>query len=149
MRSSRQNIEINSSADAVFRHSQDYQSRLDWDPFLKDLKFLSDESAPAIGVKVWVKSKNNMSMTVEYVSYNPPKHLAVKMIDGPFIFTTFAGVWTFREKASKITNVEFKYNFKLKFLFDLFIGKVVKWKLDRDMNKRLLALKEFCENESD
>lgn len=89
-------IQIDVPRDAVFALTQDYYLRLEWDPFLRDLRFLDGATAPAPGVRVWVRARTGLQMQVEYVTVDPPERVAVRMVDGPFFFQTFAGTWLFK-----------------------------------------------------
>ena len=136
----REEISINKSRALVFNLAQDYDLRLQWDPFLRNIKFLSDSIEFARGLKVWVKAHNGMEMTVEYLNYKIPEHVSMKMIDGPRMFSHFSGTWKFEELEENLTSVIFIYKFKLQFF--LIPGSfIVKWILKNDMNKRLIALK--------
>ena len=138
-------IIVNKSRDLVFLLAQDYDLRLDWDPFLKDISFVSENNDLARGLQVWVKAHNNMEMTVEYTNYKYPEHVSMKMINGPFIFKKFSGLWQFDEIDDQTTCVLFKYS-----ITPILILKpgslIIKWILSRDMRKRLKALKESIES---
>jgi hypothetical protein len=88
-------VEIRASREALFALTQDYYVRLEWDPFLRDLRFLDGATGPAPGVRVWVRARNGLSMLVEYVTVAPPERVAVKLVRGPFFFESFAGAWVF------------------------------------------------------
>lgn len=104
---------IDAPIERAYELSQDYRIRLQWDPFLRSFRFLDETDGPQIGGRIWVKAENGLTMTVEYVSIRPPERVAVKMIDGPWIFERFAGAWTFTEVGER-TRVLFRYNFKLR-----------------------------------
>jgi len=139
-----QEMIILKSRDEVYALAQDYNLRLDWDPFLRDIRFVSQSKELARGLQVWVKAHNRMEMTVEYVNYSPPAHVAMKMIDGPFIFSHFSGTWLFDEVDRTTTRVIFKYKFTPIFLFYP-VQFIIRWFLNRDMKQRLIALKQYAE----
>jgi len=56
-------------------------------------------------------------MVTEYITYNRPKVTAIKMTDGPFMFESFLGSWTFKETQANKTEVVFLYSFLLRFPF--------------------------------
>lgn len=138
-------IEIDRDVDYVFELAQDYDLRLDWDPFLKDMSFISDDKSLSRGLVVWVKAHNNMEMTVEYMNYNPPNHVSMRMVDGPFLFNNFSGLWKFNQTRVNHSQVVFKYSFSLKWIFYPFTF-LVRFILARDMRKRLTALKKAAES---
>src|SRR5437764_12090787 len=80
----------------LFALSQDYALRREWDPFVRDLKFLGGAAEAAVGVRVWVRAWTGLTMEVEYVSVNAPETVAMRMVRGPFFFEKFAGTWLFR-----------------------------------------------------
>ena len=69
----------------LFRLTQDYDHRLDWDPFLKEARLVGGAQTAGIGVRAWCVAKSGLGMETEYVSFNPPKTVAVKMTKGPAI----------------------------------------------------------------
>src|SRR4029079_8486839 len=85
-----QSIEIHATSAELFRLTQDYNHRLDWDPFLKDARLVNGAQAAGIGVRAWCVAKSGLGMETEYVSFNPPKTVAVKMTKGPAIIGSFA-----------------------------------------------------------
>jgi len=52
--------EIRAPREALFALTQDYYVRLEWDPFLRGLRFLDGATAPAPGVRVWVRAHNGL-----------------------------------------------------------------------------------------
>ena len=130
----------------LFDLAQDYQSRLKWDPFLRDMRFLDDAREAAIGVRVWVKAWTGLTMVVEYVVLNRPEVVAMKMVKVPFFLRQFAGSWRFKPHPSGSTEVIFRYVFetrwpRLRWLFDPVVG----WVFGRDIRKRLWGLKRGVE----
>src|SRR5262245_51300353 len=103
---------IDAPQGAVFDLAQDYGARFDWDPFLSRIVCRDGATEPAVGVKVWVRAKNGLSMEVVYVTYDRPRSTAMKMIDGPRFFERFAGTWKFEATADGGTRVTFRYNFE-------------------------------------
>ncbi len=97
-------IEVDAPDDVVFDVSQDYRLRLTWDPFLRDLRFENDARAPAVGVRTWGRAKNGMTMTVEYVTIDRPRRVAVRMVSRSALFERFAGTWLFERRAPARTS---------------------------------------------
>jgi len=131
--------------EALFALSQDYALRREWDPFTRDLKFLGGAGEAGVGVRVWVRAWTGLTMEVEYVTYNPPHVVAMKMLRGPFVFERFAGTWLFRPHP-RGTEVAFRYSFttrwrRLRWLLDPVIGMVFR----RDVRARLRGLKRAAE----
>ena len=81
---------------ALFAIMQDYGRRLEWDPFLSEAR-LVDAEAAGLGVKAWCVDHAGRGMETEYVSFQPPERVAVKMTRGPWMFRSFAGSWVYEE----------------------------------------------------
>ncbi|PLS82542.1 MAG: SRPBCC family protein [Chloroflexi bacterium] len=105
-----QAIEINAEPHALFRLTQDYEHRLDWDPFLKEARLVGEAKEAGIGVRAYCVAHTGLGMEAEYVTFNPPYVTAVKMTKGPRILAKFAGSWRFQEIAPGRTRVIFRYN---------------------------------------
>jgi ribosome-associated toxin RatA of RatAB toxin-antitoxin module len=145
MRCVEASIVIRAAQEALFDLSQDYALRTAWDPFTRELHFL-DGQKPAPGGRVLTRAYNGLSMTVEYVSYNRPGVVAMRMIDGPSLFRLFAGSWRFVPRQTSETEVIFRYVFEtrpswLRWL----IEPVVAWVFRRDLKARLRGLKRGAE----
>src|SRR5688572_23515398 len=104
-----QSIDIRADAMALFRLTQDYDHRLDWDPFLKEARLIGGATEAGMGVRAWCVARNGLGMETEYVSFNPPKVVAMKMTKGPMIFSNFAGSWRFQDAGDGYTKVIFRY----------------------------------------
>ena len=130
----------------AFELTQDYRLRKVWDPFITESKLLDGATQADVGVKNWVRARNGFSMTVEYVSYKPPSVTAMKMIDGPWFFSSFGGSWLFKPITDLSTAVTFQYTFKTRWawlqpLIDPIIKQVFTW----DIKARVLGLKKYAE----
>src|SRR5438093_146693 len=89
-------IIINCSPEEAFDYTQDYKNRLEWDTFLKRAELIDGATKAGKGVKAYCVAKNGLGMITEYVSFNRPKFTAIKMVQGPYMFKTFHGSWTFK-----------------------------------------------------
>ena len=139
-------IEIGRSPSDVFQLAQDYDLRLEWDPFLRDMKFLNGASRAEVGVEVWVKAKNGFEMTVEYISLVEPHTVSMKMLRGPFFFKHFAGTWKFRELSTERTEVVFRYNFETRpGIIRPVLSPIIRRVFNRDIRLRLQGLKTSAE----
>jgi len=137
-------ININSIPEIIFDYTQDYDKRLCWDTFLKKTELINGAKKAEKGVRAYCVAKNGLGMETEYVSFNRPKVTTVKMTQGPFLFETFLGSWTFIEFKPGITKVTFLYSFTLRFPFSL-LGYLIKRNLQRNVQKRMLDLKTCIE----
>ncbi|HZE97805.1 MAG TPA: SRPBCC family protein [Planctomycetota bacterium] len=95
--------------------------------------------------RVWYQAKNGLTMTVRYVTHEPPERVAMTMLEGPWIFRRFSGSWVFQSLAESRTQVTFSYHFELK--APLAIGNgLMRRRLERAMNQRLAGLKAYAES---
>lgn len=134
---------VSAPREAVFRLTQDYHLRKAWDPFVREMRFLDGAVAPEVGVRVWVRARNGLAMTVEYVSFRPPKVVAVRMTDGPAFLRVFGGVWRFEDVAGSATRVTFEYGFRTRWRWlRPVLDRAVGWVFGRDVRARLKALRQ-------
>lgn len=133
-------ILIDASCEVVFDYTQDYQNRLNWDTFLKKADLTDGAIMAGKGVKAFCVSKNGLGMTTEYITFNRPKVTAIKMTQGPFMFKSFLGSWTFNEISCNKTQVIFLYSFLLRFPFTL-LAAFIKSTLEKNVHQRLKDLK--------
>jgi ribosome-associated toxin RatA of RatAB toxin-antitoxin module len=139
-------LHIQAEPAALFALTQDYDHRLDWDPFLQEARLLNGAQWPAVGVRAWCVARNGFGMETEYVSWLPPRVAAVKMTRGPALLAEFAGSWRFEPQASGRTRVSFTYHLAayprwLRWLLDPILQGV----FARDTVRRLRALKRAAE----
>ncbi|MDO8697831.1 MAG: SRPBCC family protein [Pseudomonas sp.] len=140
-------IEINAPQDMVYRISQDYGVRFDWDPFPDRLEMIGGgDYTPERGKRVYVRSKLGMSMVVEFVQVSPPSRAAIAMVSGPRILKKFAGTWIFEAISPERTHVRFRYAIEaapavLRPIIDALAAAYFR----RTVRKRLLGLKRYCE----
>lgn len=140
-------IEIRAPRASLFQLTQDYDRRLEWDPFLKEATLVAGAAQAGIGVRAWCVAKTGLGMETEYVSFNPPERVAIKMTRGPAIIHTFAGSWIFKALAPNLTRVTFRYHLTgqprwLGFVLDPVLRLIFVY----DTQKRLQALKHTVEN---
>jgi ribosome-associated toxin RatA of RatAB toxin-antitoxin module len=133
---------ICASAESLFRLTQDYTRRLEWDPFLKVATLVGGAVEPGVGVRAWCVAKSGFGMETEYVSFDPPRRTAVRMTKGPLFLRKFSGSWVFREEPNGQTRVTFRYHVVAR---PKWLGKFLGGRFEKDTTRRLLALKRFCE----
>ena len=142
----KKSIVIAATTAEVFALSQDYGRRLDWDPFLRSAKLLGGATEAGLGVRAYCIAHNGLGMETEYVSFNPPRACAVKMIRGPRLLGGFAASWRFEEVQPGQTRVS--YHCRLwpggGWLSRL-LTPIMGCFLARDTHRRLVALKSFVE----
>lgn len=139
-------LEIAGTPEQLFALSQDPGLRLKWDPFPRQLELVGGATKPDVGVHVVGRSRFGVPMEVVYVSFNPPRTVAMKMVRGPWYLRGFAGSWTFRPGGPGATRVTFRYWFELRWKpLRWVLTPVVAWKVRRDIRSRLRGLKRGAE----
>ncbi|WP_433937083.1 type II toxin-antitoxin system RatA family toxin [Sorangium cellulosum] len=138
--------EIDAASDELFALGQDYDLRLEWDPFLREMRYRDGATEPAVGVRVWVRAKNGLSMEARYITMNPPEQVAIAMTEGPPIFRQFSGAWLFKALSPRRTRVTFRYNFTARpRVIAPVMEPIMAAVLKRDIEKRLAGLKQSAE----
>jgi hypothetical protein len=140
-----ESVEIDAGADELFRLSQDYDRRLEWDPFLRSASLIGAREA-GVGVRALCVARTGWAMETEYVSFNPPQTTAVKMTRGPWFLCGFAGSWRFEEIEPGRTRVGFRYSLGARpRVLSWLLNPVLSRSFARDTRLRLQALKEAVE----
>lgn len=139
-----ESIIIEAKREDVFDFTQDYKKRLKWDTFLNRADIIEGATSASKGVKAYCVAKNGLGMVTEYVTFNRPQVTAIKMTQGPFMFKSFLGSWTFKELSTDKTEVIFLYSFMLKFPFSI-LKNFIKRKLQSNVKQRLIDLKNCIE----
>jgi hypothetical protein len=118
-----------------------------WDPFIRRQHFVGGAPAPAKGVRTYTVQRFGFRMESEYVSYQPPTNVGMKMTKGSWFFERMAGGWRFTpvDGAETGTLAVWRYNFtcKPRWLAPLAerIGAVV---LQRDIDRRIAGFARGC-----
>jgi ribosome-associated toxin RatA of RatAB toxin-antitoxin module len=129
----------------LFALMQDYDRRLEWDPFLSQAK-LVDAHAAGLGVRAWCVDQAGRGMETEYVAFDPPRRVAVKMTRGPWVFRKFAGAWIYDELAPERTRVVFKYHVEARIRFGRLGDMLLARFFAKEMQSRLDALRTAVES---
>lgn len=127
------------SAEEAFDLSMSHARRFDWDPFLKAQRFLDGADAPGVGVRTWSKDRRGLVMVTQYLTFQRPRRVGMKMVEGPRFFRTFSGAWRFDEHADGDgCTVTFRYNFTCRpALLAPMMERVGRWYLGRDIRRRV------------
>ncbi len=137
---------IDAPVEGLFALSQDYALRRQWDPFVREMRFLGGVSEAAQGVRVWVRAWTGLTMEVELTAFRPPTSVAMTMRRGPWFLGRFAGTWLFRPHAGGGTEVTFRYfvTARPQWLRPL-LDPLIAWVFRRDVQARLRGLKRGAE----
>ena len=104
-------------------------------------------TVPAKGVRTLTVHRLGFRMVSEYVSYNPPTNVGMKMLTGSWFFERLGGGWRFSPvpESPESTRAVWRYNFacKPKWLAPLAerIGAII---LQRDIDKRIAGFSRGC-----
>ncbi len=139
-------ILVRAPAAALFDLMQDYERRLAWDPFLREAR-LVDATRSAVGVRAWCVDQRGRGMETEYVSFDRPHRVAVKMTRGPWIFRKFAGAWIYDAVDESVTRVTFKYHVEARLRLGRLGDAVLTRVFAREMDARLKALAEAIDRD--
>jgi hypothetical protein len=122
-------------------------TRRRWDPFIRHQRFLDGAPLPAKGVRTLTVHRLGFRMVSEYVSYNPPTNVGMKMTKGSWFFERLGGGWRFiaDETNPLHTKAVWRYNFVCKppWLAPIAerIGRIV---LQRDIDRRIAGFARGC-----
>ncbi len=130
-------------AQQLFALSQDYSLRQEWDPFTGSMSFLGGATETRKGAQVEFRSRQGLTMVVEFVQVRAPTVVAMKMLSGPWFIARFAGSWTFRPLDGGSTQVTFRYALRTR---PTLLEPAIRWVLTREFNARLAGMKHAAEN---
>ncbi len=141
-----ESIVIDAEPAALFRRSQDYGRRLEWDPSLRSASLVGEAREAGVGARALCVSRGGWAMETEYVSFNPPRATAVEMTGGPWFLDRFAGSWRFEDVEPGRTRVVFRYSLRARpgWLSRL-LTPILARSFARDTRDRLRALKDAVE----
>jgi len=136
---------IPASKDDVFQLLHDYDRRLEWDTLLRAAYLLDGCPAADVGVRSVCQGKwlvGGIALTTEYVSFRPPDVAAVRMLNRPPFFDTFAATIRHNDRDANSSTIEYKYNFTarpawLRFVLHPVMNRLFHW----ETKKRLAALR--------
>lgn len=136
----------------VFWLLHDYNRRLEWDTLLQDAFLLDGVSSANIGVRSICKGKTllgGIALETQYVTFSPPNVAAVKMLNQPPFFNTFAATIRHTDLGSGASRIEYVYNFTARPRWlQLFLHPVMKWAFNFETRKRLKALRRHFLSQS-
>ncbi len=138
---------IPASAEAVFDLLHDYQRRLEWDTLLQKAYLEDDFSESCKGAISVCQGKailGGFAVRTQYVTFERGKVAAVKLLNQPPFFDTFAASIRHTELGENQSEITYKVNFTAKPKFLRWIlHPIMKVILVWETKKRLVGLKEF------
>jgi hypothetical protein len=139
-------VDVPLDPERTFRLSQTYgELRYRWDPFVVEQRLLGGATAAGKGVRTWTRSRHRLVMVSEYVTFRPPGHVGMRMVEGPWFFRTFSGGWNFTPRPDGGTTATWRYNFTCRpgWLSPV-ADRIGVWLLGRDIRRRLDAFARAC-----
>jgi hypothetical protein len=131
----------------VFDLLHDYGRRLEWDTLLQAAYLEGKHLAAAEGVTsvcVGRRSLGGLALRTIYVSFQPPTLAAVKMLNAPAFFKSWAASIHHQDISAYESRITYKFHFSakprpLKFILEPIMKMVFVW----ETQKRLRALREY------
>jgi hypothetical protein len=138
---------IPASSLEVFQLLHDYSRRLAWDTLLKDARLCEGVSkaqrhAKSLCVGRWYLG--GVALETEYISFDSPRMAAVKMINRPRFFESFAATIKHQDRGDGTSTVEYRYFFTarpgwLRWLLHPLMTLIFRW----ETRKRLRGLRAW------
>ena len=143
---------IAASAESVFELLHDYKRRLEWDTLLQEAYLepeFEESRKGAISVCRGKAMVGGFAVRTQYVSFEKGKVAAVRMLNQPPFFETFAASIRHFQIDDTHSEVIYKVNFsakprRLRPLLDPLMRAVFIW----ETRKRLRSLKKFFETKT-
>jgi hypothetical protein len=123
------------------------ETRMRWDTFIRRQQLLDGATTPAKGVRTFTVQRFGLRMISEYVSYNPPSNVGMRMTKGSWFFERLAGGWRFSpvdgDPGSTLAIWRYNFTCRPRWLAPLAerIGAAL---LQRDIDRRLRGFARGC-----
>ena len=133
----------------VFRLLHNYDRRFEWDTLLQAAYLTDGYREAQVGAVSVCKGRTHLGgleLKTKYVSFRPPEVAAVKMVNRPPFFETFAATIRHHDLSHSSSSVEYKYNFTarprcLRFILHSLMNAMLAF----ETKNRLRALRHFFE----
>lgn len=140
---------IRAPSAVVFELLHDYNRRLEWDTLLQEAYLTDNWTAADLHATTVCRGRSilgGIAMKTEYVSFNPPHVAAVKLVNRPPFFETFAATIRHRDLDQNESEIEYIYTFTarprwLQWLLHPIMNRL----LQQETKKRLQSLARFLE----
>jgi hypothetical protein len=123
------------------------ETRMRWDTFIRRQQLLDGATVPAKGVRTFTVQRFGLRMISEYVSYNPPSNVGMRMTKGSWFFERLAGGWRFSpvdgDPGSTLAIWRYSFTCRPRWLAPLAerIGALL---LQHDIDRRLRGFARGC-----
>lgn len=142
-------IEIEASCQTVFDLIHDYNQRLRWDTLLSQATLLGEAKVADRGVRTrcvgtWRSAK--IALETEYVTFEPGRVAAVKLVNRPSLFEHFAATIRHTPITAARSRLTYIYLFRARPRRLAFaLEPILHAALQRETEARLRSLKAFLE----
>lgn len=138
---------IPAPSEAVFDLLHDYSRRLEWDTLLQAAYLEAGHTTAGVGVTsvcVGRRALGSLALQTVYVTFQRPTVAAVKMVNAPPFFQTWAASIHHEDLSPRASRLTYKFHFTtkprvLQIIFDPLMEQVFRW----ETQKRLQALANF------
>ena len=138
---------IPAASHIVFDLLHDYTRRLEWDTLLQAAYLDGGAVVAGKGVTAVCVGRNSLGgipIRSVYVSFDQPRVAAVKMVNAPAFFKSWAASIRHEDISDRESRITYRFNFVtkprfLRFILDPIMERVFLW----ETRKRLRALKAF------
>lgn len=138
---------IDAPAEEVFALLHDYERRLEWDTLLQKAYLEPEFERAGVGAISVCQGKSHLggfALRTEYVSFQPGKVAAVKMLNHPPFFETFAASIRHFKIDENHSRIVYEYNFTAKpRILRFILHPMMRRVLSLETRRRLKALKRF------
>ena len=143
-----EDIIINRDIDWLFGFSQNINERRKWDKQTLEINFLDDFTELQKGARVYTKSIEGIRMDTEYLTFESPNEISIKMLNESPVFKSFVGSWNYSKIENSRTKLKISYQFNLRFPYNL-IPKKVSRKIKVNIAKKLCLLDSYVNEKND
>ena len=127
---------------AVSQTSGEVRKR--WDTFIREQYYLDGAQRAAKGARTVTVSRRGARLTSEYVSFNPPTNVGMRVLDGPWFFEKLGGGWRFSAHEGGTLAV-WKYNFTCRpAIIRWPAERIGTWLTKRDIDRRIAGFARGC-----
>lgn len=143
---------VPASPEMAFLLMHDYTRRLEWDTLLREARLENGAEEACLGAVAVCRGKGLLSaftLRTKYVSFKRGEVAAVKMLNRPLFFETFAASIRHRDLGDDFSEIIYKLSFKARPKFLCFALHPIMLSLFRwETRKRLAALKAYLDHHS-
>jgi hypothetical protein len=133
----------------VFRLLHDYNRRLEWDTLLQKVYLTDGYREACVGAVCVCKARSylgGVALTSKYVSFRPPEVAAVRMINRPAFFESFAASIRHQDLPDSRSSVEYQYTFATRpWWLRVVLNPLMAALFAVETKRRLRALRLFLE----